>query len=127
MFGFAFFIAMYLVGDDLSTRFALPVPGPIIGLALVFVLLVVRGKVDAPLKSSADTLLRYLAPMLVPSCVGVVELIRHVPPGIGRLVAVLAFALVAGAFATARIAGALLGRREPEAGRMASPLPQRQV
>lgn len=131
MFGFAFFIAMYLVGNDLSTRFALPIPGPIIGLGLVFALLVVRGKVDAPLKGPADTLLRYLALMLVPTCVGVVELIHCVPSGIPGLACVLVLALVAGSLATAWIANALLGHGDVNIGvdtaadPLASSVPQR--
>ncbi|WGS51162.1 CidA/LrgA family protein [Paraburkholderia sp. D15] len=115
MFGFAFYIAMYLVGNYLSTRFALPVPGAIIGLGLVFAMLSARGRIDAPLKASSDTLLRYLALMLVPTCVGVVKLIHSVPPGILSLIVVLVLALVAGCLAVAWIANALLGRRHAAA------------
>jgi holin-like protein len=120
MFGFAFYIAMYLVGSYLPARFALPVPGAIIGLGLVFAVLTVRGKVDAPLKVSSDGLLRYLALMLVPTCVGVVNLIHSVPAGILSLILVLVLALVAGCLATAWIANTLLARRHAATGPVAS-------
>lgn len=120
MFGFAFYIAMYLVGNYLSTRFALPVPGAIIGLGLVFAMLTVRGKVDVSLKGSSEVLLRYLAPMLVPTCVGIVKLIHNAPPGIPGLILVLLLALVAGCLATALIANTLLARRHPATGPVTS-------
>lgn len=101
-----------VVGDYLSTRFALPVPGTIVGLGLVFMLLVVRGKVDDALKASSETLLRYLALMLVPTCVGVVKLIHDVPPGVLNVLLVLVLALVCGSLATAWIANTLLTRRK---------------
>lgn len=108
MLSFAFFIAVYLVGNELSTRFALPIPGSIIGLGLVFTLLAVRGKVDAPLKESADVMLRYLPLMLVPIGVGVVKLVGAVPQGISVLLLVLVAALAFGGVAAAKITQRLL-------------------
>ncbi|MEC5162859.1 MULTISPECIES: CidA/LrgA family protein [unclassified Janthinobacterium] len=110
MFGFAFFIAMYLLGNYLSSQFSLPIPGSIIGFGLVFILLTIRGKVDAPLKEASDSMLRYLALMLVPIGVGVMKLIGAVPPGISKLMLVLVVALVVGGVATAKITQWLLAR-----------------
>ncbi|RDV00717.1 CidA/LrgA family protein [Trinickia dinghuensis] len=110
MFGFAFYIALDLIGDYLSARFALPVPGSIIALGLVFAMLTARGKVDEPLKASSDMLLRYLAVMLVPTCVGVITLIQHAPSGMATLIVVLVLALVIGSLATGWMANALLAR-----------------
>jgi len=120
MFGFAFFIAMYLLGNYLSTRFALPVPGSIIGLGMVFALLVVRGRVDMPLKASSDVLLRYIALMLVPTCVGVITLLHDVPPGLPGLLLALVLALVCGCMATAWIANALFAKRKTVMHRVTS-------
>lgn len=110
MFGFAFFIGMYLLGNYLSIQFSLPIPGSIIGFGLVFVLLTIRRKVDTPLKEAADSMLRYLALMLVPIGVGVVKLIGAVPPGISKLMLVLVIALVLGGIATAKLTQWLLAR-----------------
>jgi len=108
MFGFAFFIVMSLLGNEISTRLSLPIPGSIIGLTLVFAMCCVRGKVDEPLKAAADSMLRYLALMLVPIGVGIVKLIDVVPQGMPTLIAVLALALAVGAVATAKLAQTLL-------------------
>ena len=112
MSGFIFFVAMYLVGDYLSSSFGLPIPGPIIGLVLVLGMLIARGQVDAPLKEAADSFLRYLALMLVPIGVGVIKLLNPAPIGIWKLEAVLIVALILGAVATAKIMQGLLAFRK---------------
>ena len=108
MLGFAFFIAMYLVGNALSSQFSLPIPGSIIGLALVFGFLLLRGKVDAPLKVAADQMLPNLALLLVPIGVGVVKLIDPAPAGLSSLLAVLIAALLLGGLLTAKLTQAVL-------------------
>jgi holin-like protein len=114
MFGFVFFIAMYLIGNYISTALALPIPGAIVGLVFVLCMLIARGQVDAPLKESADLFLRYLALMLVPIGVGVVKLIDPAPVGIWQLVIVLVLALILGAVLTAKIMQGLLALRKPQ-------------
>jgi holin-like protein len=113
MLGFVFFVMLFLVGNYLSTRFALPIPGSIIGLGLAFGVLVARGKVDACLKQAADSLLFYLPLMLIPIGVGIVRLVDSPPPAIWKLVMVLVVALVLGAIGTAKIMERALLLRAP--------------
>jgi holin-like protein len=80
-------------------------------MALCF--LMVRGKVDAPLRESAGMLLRYLPLMMVPIGVGIVKLVDAPPPGLWRLVVVLIVALVIGAVGTAKIMQGFLRWRTP--------------
>ncbi len=109
MFGFVFFVAMFLAGDYVSARFTLPIPGSIIGLGLTFGVLLVRRKVDLPLKQAADTFTRYLPLMLVPIGVaGFVRLVEAPPPGVWKLICVLGIALIAGATGTAKTIQAAL-------------------
>jgi holin-like protein len=108
MWGFVFFAALYLTGDYLSTRFALPIPGSVIGLGMALGIFALRGKVDAQIKPAGDLLLRYLPILLVPVGVGVIKIVDAPPPGLWRLEVVLIIALVAGVMGAAKIAEALL-------------------
>lgn len=112
--GFLFFVALYLAGDYVSTRFALPIPGSIIGLGLALGFLALRGRVDSAIKPASDLLLRYLPLLLVPVGAGVIRIVDAPPAGLWRLEAVLIIALFAGVLGTARIAEGLLARLTAE-------------
>lgn len=103
MAGFVFFVTFFLAGEYLSTRFSLPIPGSMIGLCLALVFLAVRGRVDAPLRESSRSFLRYLPLMLVPVGVGIVKLVEAPPAGLWRLEVVLVLSLIVGAPAVAWI------------------------
>lgn len=60
-----------LVGEVLVQFFALPVPGPVLGLILLFAGLLARGRIDAPLRDTANTLLQHLSLLFVPAGAGV--------------------------------------------------------
>lgn len=64
-----------LAGELLARALHLPVPGPVIGMVLLFVVLLVRhghdGEAPAPLAAVADTLLANLGLLFVPAGVGV--------------------------------------------------------
>ena len=59
-------------GEILSRWFALPVPGPVIGLVLLLAFLIHRGKIDAPIDNVAAALTKHLGLLFVPAAVGVV-------------------------------------------------------
>lgn len=59
-------------GEIVSRLFALPVPGPVIGLMLLLTFLIHRGKVDTPIDAVASTLIKHLGLLFVPAAVGVV-------------------------------------------------------
>ncbi|HZV53551.1 MAG TPA: CidA/LrgA family protein [Rhodocyclaceae bacterium] len=60
-----------LAGEVIVQFFALPVPGPVIGMALLFATLLVRGGVPENLRSTASNLLQHLSLLFVPAGVGV--------------------------------------------------------
>jgi holin-like protein len=120
MWGFVFFAALFLAGDYLSTRFALPIPGSIIGLGFALGFFAVRGKVDAQFKPAADLLLRYLPLLLVPIGAGVIRIVDSPPPGLWRLEVVLIIALLVGVLGTAKIAQGLLALGSSSAGESSS-------
>jgi holin-like protein len=122
--GLAFFIMMSLAGDYLSLRFALPIPGSILGLGMALCVLAIRGKVDEPLKSSAATLLRYLPVMLVPLGVGVVKLMDDPPSGLWRLMMVLVLSMVVGVIGTAKIMEGFLSWQDRQAATTPPAMPE---
>jgi holin-like protein len=60
-----------LVGEVIAQVFALPVPGPVIGLVLLFTTLVLRRGAGEDLRRTANGLLAHLSLLFVPAGVGV--------------------------------------------------------
>ncbi|MBP2294888.1 CidA/LrgA family protein [Azospirillum rugosum] len=60
-----------LAGELITRVLHLPVPGPVIGMVLLFVGLLVKGDVPAPLQDTAGGILRHLSLLFVPAGVGV--------------------------------------------------------
>jgi len=76
--GLAALLFFQLLGESLVFLTGLPVPGPVVGLVLLFMALqLLRGKASetvAPVEAAAGTLLRNLGLFFVPAGVGVVAL-----------------------------------------------------
>ncbi len=71
--GLTWLLACQLVGEVLVRLTDVPVPGPVVGMLLLFVLLRLRrAGDDATVVRAADGLLRHLQLMFVPAGVGVV-------------------------------------------------------
>lgn len=62
-----------LVGEVIVRAAALPLPGPVVGMALLFLLMLARAPVPEAIKETTDTLLRHLSLLFVPAGVGVVQ------------------------------------------------------
>ncbi len=60
-----------LVGELIARVLQLPVPGPVIGMALLFATLIIRSKFAEPLRETAHSLLQHLSLLFVPAGVGV--------------------------------------------------------
>ncbi len=60
-----------LIGEVIAQFFALPVPGPVIGMGLLFATLAVRGAVSDELRGTASGLLQHLSLLFVPAGTGV--------------------------------------------------------
>lgn len=59
-------------GEIVSRLLSLPVPGPVVGLVLLLIFLIWRGKVDAPIDTVSSALTKHLGLLFVPAAVGVV-------------------------------------------------------
>lgn len=73
--GLTWLLVVQSAGEGIAIATGIPVPGPVIGMALLLVALRVRGgrdaAADAPLGVAADGLARHLSLLFVPAGVGV--------------------------------------------------------
>ena len=72
MLGFlTLLLCCQLIGELIVVASGLPLPGPVLGMVILFVGLLVRGGVPDDLQSLAGGLLRHLSLLFVPAGVGV--------------------------------------------------------
>ncbi len=101
-----------LAGETVTRLAGLPIPGPVLGMALLFGLMLASGRLAALVVPTGTGILRHLSLLFVPAAVGVVG---HLPVlaanGLGVALAlivstVLALAVGAGVFVlVARLTG----------------------
>jgi len=64
-------LGFQLVGEVISRMAGLPVPGPVVGMALLFVALLARGGPGEELDKTANGLLGHLSLLFVPAGTGI--------------------------------------------------------
>jgi holin-like protein len=102
-----------LIGEVLARVLHLPVPGPVIGMVLLFVILVLRhpgGQTPEALGRVADTLLGNLGLLFVPAGVGVVVLLHTLAENWLPLTLAIGLGTLLSMAVTGRLAQALLRR-----------------
>ncbi len=60
-----------LAGEIMARSFGLPVPGPVIGMGLLFAFLVWRGHTPVHLRDTAQGLLQHLSLLFIPAGTGI--------------------------------------------------------
>jgi len=85
-----------LLGEVFVQALALPLPGPLVGMLLLFAALVLRGEVPAEVFSCAQTLLSHLMLLFIPAVTGVMMYFER----IGREWVALLAACILGAAVT---------------------------
>ena len=68
---FTLILACQLIGEFAVTTLAIPFPGPVVGMVLMFLFLLLKGSVPEQLSSVSATLLDNLSLLFVPAGVGV--------------------------------------------------------
>jgi len=68
---FTLLLVFQTIGEVLARVLALPVPGPVIGMALLFAWLTIRRGPSGELRSTATQLLSHLSLLFIPAGVGV--------------------------------------------------------
>jgi putative effector of murein hydrolase LrgA (UPF0299 family) len=92
--GFATLLICQLAGEAVVRLMSLPIPGPVVGMALLFVLMLGRAPLPAALDETADGLLRNLSLLFVPAGVGVVQHLDRLGVDGLRLIAVVVLGTV---------------------------------
>ena len=120
----AAFLLAQLAGEAVVHVTSLPLPGPVVGMALVFALLAARTRLPTALEETADGILRHLSLLFVPAGVGVVQQLDRLGAEGGRIFLVVlistivTLAVTAVVFAgVARLLGEADGPLDPAAGK----------
>ena len=92
--GLTALVLFQLLGTLLNVLWLSFLPGPIIGLVLLFIFLVWRGEVDEPLAVASTSLLRYLPLLLVPAAVGVMVYAEAIVADFWAIVGALVLSLL---------------------------------
>lgn len=100
-----------LVGEIVVVASGLPIPGPVVGMALLFVSLLVRGTVSDDLRDTANGLLRHLSLLFVPAGVGVMAHLHRLTSEWLPISVSLVFSTLLTIAVTALVMRALLARR----------------
>ena len=98
LLGLTLLLGFQLLGEVIARLFGLPLPDPVIGLALLFATLIAFGRVPTGLRTAAEGLLRHLALLLIPAGVGI---LLHLPRLQEDAVAIAAALVVSTAVALA--------------------------
>lgn len=91
-------LVFQLIGEVTVQLAGLPIPGPVIGLLLLFLALCVRGSLAVPLRDTANGILQHLSLLFVPAGVGVMVHFARIS---GEWLPILAAVLVSTALAIA--------------------------
>ncbi len=68
----ALLLIFQLLGEILTKALSLPIPGPVLGMLLLLLTLIIRGHLSTNLQNTAQTLLSHLSLFFVPAGVGVI-------------------------------------------------------
>ena len=90
-----------LAGEFVVGVLSLPVPGPVLGMALLFAVLLVRGEVPDALGETADRLLRAMSLLFVPAGAGIMMHFRLLGEALLPLSAAIVVSTLAAIAATA--------------------------
>lgn len=98
-----------LIGEVFARWLNLPVPGPVIGMLLLFAALVLRGGADQELQTTSQNLLQHLSLLFVPAGTGVMLHLHRVADEWLPLLASLLISTLATLVVTALVMRLCLG------------------
>jgi putative effector of murein hydrolase LrgA (UPF0299 family) len=99
-------LGLQLAGEVLVRLLGLPLPGPVVGMVLLFLVLAALGRVPAPLEQTARGLLQHLSLLFVPAGVGVISYL----PLVAREWLPIGVALVGSTLITIAVTGLIMSR-----------------
>lgn len=102
-----------LLGTLLERYLVLPVPGPVLGMALLMLFLFTRSRLIDQLKPTSDVLIRYLPVLFVPAATGIITFDSLLSSDGVLLLLVLILSTLTGILSTAWIFCKLAARWAP--------------
>src|SRR5690606_39978131 len=66
-------LAFQVAGEAIVFALSIPIPGAVVGMALLFAYLVIRGREDADLDTFTRAFLKHLSLFFLPAAVGIME------------------------------------------------------
>jgi holin-like protein len=99
-----------LAGELLARAFHMPVPGPVIGMALLFLTLLARDRVSQELRAGSNSLLKHLSLLFVPAGAGVMLHLHRVADEWLPITFALIISTFAGMAVTALVLKAMMGK-----------------
>lgn len=114
LYGLTWLVAFQLLGTAISVLWLPILPGPIVGLVLLFVFLVLRGSIGESLQLSATTLLRYLPLFLIPPAIGVISYAQEIWASFWAITGALVLSLVLSLVFTGWLMQRLIQRQEQQ-------------
>jgi holin-like protein len=96
-----------LTGEAVVRSIGVPFPGPVVGMILLFLLMLVRAPLPTALGNTADGLLQHLSLLFVPAGVGVVQHLELLSGAGLRLLAVVVLTTLITLVVTALVFAAL--------------------
>lgn len=92
-----------LAGEAAVRALTLPVPGPVVGMILLFALMIARAPLPSELSGTAEGMLKHLSLLFVPAGVGVVQHLDRLGHDGLRLVVVVVLTTVISLAVTALV------------------------
>ncbi len=102
-----------LAGEVIARASGIPLPGPVIGMAILFLGLMIRGGVPEPLQQSTKAILDHLSLLFVPAGVGVMLYLPLIADEWLPISSAIIFGTLVTIAATAWVMGAVLKKSEP--------------
>ncbi len=111
--GLAVLLLFQLAGEAISSAFALPVPGPVIGMLLLFLALLARGQAPKTVDAASEGLLKHLSLFFIPAGSGIIAYLALIRREWLPIAVSLAGSTIITIAVTALTMRYLVGRRGP--------------
>ncbi|MEI7431680.1 MAG: CidA/LrgA family protein [Betaproteobacteria bacterium] len=108
------FLIYQLAGELLVRALGFPIPGPVVGMALLFVTLLAKGHAGEELKTNTASLLQHLSLLFVPAAAGIMLHLQRVANEWLPLSVALVVSTFAGMAVTALVLKAMTRNHPPE-------------
>jgi holin-like protein len=103
MSGLLILLSFLLLGSLIQSGLTLPIPGSIIGMLLLLLLLIIRGKTPSSLQSISKVLSPLLPLFIIPVSVGIVTQKELLAENGMALLVIMAISLIPGALVCAAV------------------------